>query len=330
MKNFVILLVCMLTISACNEGAFLVPIDNDGMAEVSFSIGGEYVSIDEEPLTRAISPNAKTFYAFRIFETDTISKGTRYQEIINMPYTNGLFDDITKLRVALAIGKTYVIEALIIEEREDTIFHRDGFYSSPFKNGGLFDYNYKDGAVVTNRFSSDEVVTLTDGRYIEGGINWGYQMARVDRYCGSKRIELSSNSKIEIDMKRYAFAFTYNITPPIDGVIRVKLPKFGGRVIYEVKAGDSPKTERIIYNAPFEYYNIIDGMIPKEQTIDLDVVIEWERGSEDLESYTEEKVITIKRNTNYKMNINMNGRDGESILNIDCKEEFVDESIIIN
>lgn len=307
--------------AACNE-ELLVPSNNDGMVEVSFSLGGEYVSIDEEPLTRAIAPNAKTFYAIQIYETDTIGWIRGYPETALTSYASGLFNDVTKIRTTLAVGKEYVVKALIIEEREDTIFHREGYYSSPFVSGGLFDYNYKDGIVVTNQFLFSGEID-TNSEFIAGGINWGYKMAKVDRYCGSKRIALSTNSNIEIDMKRYAFAFTYNVTPPIDGVIRVKLPSYGDRVIYEVKAGDSQKTERIIHSAPFEYKDV-------EQSLDLGIIIEWERGSRDLQSYTEEKVITIKRNTNYKMNINMNGRDGESVFNLECKEEFTDESININ
>lgn len=125
-------------------------------------------------------------------------------------------------------------------------------------------------------------------------------------------------------MDRFALSFTYNVTPPLDGTIRVKLPKFGNRVIYEVKAGSNQKTEQIIHNAPF-------SSADKNGSLDLNLIIEWERGNADLENYSKDLNITVKRKKNYNININMNDRDNESDfeLNMD-NEAFENENYDVN
>ena len=153
-------------------------------------------------------------------------------------------------------------------------------------------------------------------------------MAMVDRYCGFQRFDLSENHNININMERYACAFTYIVTPPIDGVIRVKI---GNRISYQVNAGGVNQTKKqVIYNAPIEYCSPVDYK-KTEQSCDINLFIEWERGDESLKSYTEERVINIKRKTNYNININMNSRDSESNFGFNYEtDSFTDESIDIN
>ena len=326
MKKLWILLAWAAIAAACsNEAELPSPQPSeDEMVEVSFNLAGDYVSVEETPMTRAFAENAKTLYALQIKEKIVTGSGRLEMEFIE-PYAWGLFTDIKNARISLKKDKDYIVEALVIIEREDTIFNREGHYSSPFFDGGLFDYNYTQQPTVTEQFTvSGSFCIGTDGEATMDGINTGITMAKMDRYFGTKEFKVGGGNNIAIDMDRFAFSFTYNVTPPLDGTIRVKLPKFGNRVIYEVKAGSNQKTEQIIYNAPF-------SSADKNGSLDLNLIIEWERGSADLESYSKELEISVKRKKNYNLNINMNNRDNESDfeLNMD-NEAFKDENYDVN
>ena len=325
MKKLFFLFVCAAISAACSsEMEVPSPVNpDDDMVEVSFNLGGDYVSVEETPLTRAFAENAKTLYALQIKEKIVTGSGRLEMESIE-PYAWGLFTDIKNARISLKKDKDYIVEALVIIEREDTIFNREGHYSWPFFDGGLFDYNYKEQPKITESFIVNNFSINTNCEYIISGINTGNTLAKVDRYLGTKVYKAGDGNNIAIDMDRYAFSFTYNVTPPLDVTIRVKLPKSGNSVIYEVKAGSNQKTEQIIHNAPFNRKN-------KDDSYDLGILIEWERGNASLESHSKDLNITVKRKRNYNLNINMNNRDNESgfELNMD-NEAFEGESYDVN
>lgn len=321
MKKLFFLFVCAAIAAACSsEMEVPSPVNpDDDMVEVSFNLAGDYVSVEETPMTRAFAENAKTLYALQIKEK-TMLYGAEYGE----PYAWGLFTDMRNARISLKKDMHYIVEALVIIEREDTIFCREGHYGMPFGNS-LYDNEYKKQPKIYNRFIvSDEFIIGTDGQYTSYTIGSGLQMTKMDRYFGEKYFRIDNAGAIGIDMDRFAFSFTYNVTPPLDGTIRVKLPKFGNRVIYEVKAGSNQKTEQIIHNAPFNSKN-------KDESLDLGLLIEWERGSANLERHSKDLNITVKRKKNYNININMNNRDNESDfeLNMD-NEAFKDENYDVN
>lgn len=325
MKKLFFLFVCAAIAAACSsEMEVPSPVNpDDEMVEVSFNLGGDYVSVEETPMTRAFAENAKTLYAVQIYNSVLQEGGSL--TVKGLPYAWGLFTDMRNARISLKKDVDYIVEALVLIEREDTIFNREGHYSSPFFDGGLFDYNYTQQPTVTEQFTvSSSFCIGTDGKVTMDGISTGIKMAKMDRYCGTKEFKAGGGKSIAIDMDHFAFSFTYNVTPPLDGTIRVKLSKFGNRVIYEVKAGSNQKTEQIIHNAPFKSEN-------KDDSYDLGLIIEWERGSANLERHSKELEISVKRKKNYNININMNNRDNESDfeLNMD-NEAFKDEYYDVN
>lgn len=325
MRKLFFLFVCAAIAAACSSEMEVPSPANpdDEMVEVSFNLAGDYVSVEETPMTRTFAENAKTLYAVQIYNSVLQEGGSL--AVKGLPYAWGLFTDIKNARISIKNDKDYIVEALVIIEREDTIFNREGHYSWPFFDGGLFDSNYKEQPKITECFIVNNSFSInTNYAYIMDGINTGNTFAKVDRYFGTKVFKAGGGNSIAIDMDRFAFSFTYNVTPPLDGTIRVKLPKNGNRVIYEVKAGSNQKTEQIIHNAPFRSGD-------KNGSHDLDLIIEWERGSADLESYSKDLNITVKRKKNYNININMNNRDNESDfeLNMD-NEAFKDEYYDVN
>lgn len=327
MRNLFIALSCILVLSACTNSEFENLSKENGeeligsLINVSFDFTGDYVDITETPLTsRAFAENAKTFYAIQIDEI-TYVKVMKGEEKVVKHYAYGIFSDIKNARVSLPEGE-YIFSALIIEEREDTIFSRDGHYTRPFCMGGLFDSDYLEKPIVSEEFiKTDEFgLDLIDSDFTQETINSGIKMARLDRYYGTTEVELDDEEQISIDMDRYAFAITYNVAPPIDGTIKIKAPDFG-RTFYEVEKDDNQVSQQYIYNAPLK---------EKDETYDLNIVILWERGSDELEEYKVEKTIKIERNKNYIFNIDMNSRDSEQTFDLNVNATLTDESITID
>lgn len=326
MKKLFFLFVCAAIAAACSsEMEVPSPVNpDDEMVEVSFNLGGDYVSVEETPMTRALAENAKTLYALQIKEIIVAGSG-KFEDGYETPYAWGLFTNMDNARISLKKDKDYKVEALVIIERQDTIFNREGHYGSPFAGAGLFDYNYKEQPKITERFIvSNDFIIETGGMSTMNSINTGMAMARMDRYYGIKEFKMDRENNIAIDIDRYAFSFTYNVVPPLDGTIRVKLPKYGNRVIYEVKAGSNQNTEQIIHNAPFTSKN-------KDESLDLGILVEWERGITNQESYSKDLNITVKRKKNYNININMNDRDNEADFDLNMDNEaFESESYDVN
>lgn len=329
MKKLWILLAWAAIAAACsNEAELPSPQPSeDEMVEVSFNLAGDYVSVEETPLTRAFAENAKTIYALRVF-TDTIYQGDKatptYRETKTHAY--GLFSDMKNARLSMKKGthyKRFYVEALVIQEREDTVFNKEGHYGRPFGSAYLGESGYMKAPVITDFFiMSDEFDGSLDESAIATSAHSLESFARVDRYYGCTSFTVSHEGGINISMDRYAFSFTYNITPPIDGKIQIELPNKG--VIYEVEAGNNQKEEQVIHNVPFKSAN-------KDSSYDLKMIVRWERGSAELKNYTEEKVISVKRKKNYIINVNMNSRDNETNFGIDMdKSQFADEVLNIN
>ena len=327
MKKLFFLFVCAAIAAACSsEMEVPSPINpEDEMVEVSFNLAGDYVSVEETPMTRAFAEGAETLYGIQIWNYEDRDHGD-FVETLKFQHAWGLFNDLRNARISLNKNERYNIQVLVIEEREDTIFQRDGHYGAPFGDA-LYDSQYKSEPTLTNEFiiDSNSCIGTEQGSYTAGPMFYSVSaMMRMDRYFGAKDFQVSDGGIISVDMDRYAFSFTYNVVPPLDGVIRVKLPNFDNRVIYEVKAGESQKKEQVIHNAPF---NAED----KDASKDIKVVIEWERGTPELKNYTDERTITVKRKMNYNMNINMNARDNETNFEFNMdKENFSEETFDIN
>lgn len=188
MKKLFFLFVCAAIAAACSsEMEVPSPINpDDDMVEVSFNLGGDYVSVEETPMTRAFAENAKTLYAVQIYEANIINDMYFIDTLKSESYAWGLFTDMKNARISLKKDKDYIVDALVLIEREDTIFCRDGHYGMPFGNS-LYDSEYKKQPKIYNRFIvSDEFIIGTDGQYTSYTIGSGLQMAKMDRYFGEK------------------------------------------------------------------------------------------------------------------------------------------------
>ena len=101
MKKLFFLFVCAAIAAACSsEMEVPSPVNpDDDMVEVSFNLAGDYVSVEETPMTRAFAENAKTLYAVQIYEAKIIDHIHFIDTLKSESYAWGLFTDMKNARI---------------------------------------------------------------------------------------------------------------------------------------------------------------------------------------------------------------------------------------
>ena len=292
MKKLFFLFVCAAIAAACSSEMEVPSPANpdDDMVEVSFNLAGDYVSVEETPLTRA-DEGVDVIYGVQILELMLETLRDEHTR----PYAYGLFTDLKNARISLAKGVRYRFKAFVIRADRDALHNTSGI-TDKFIRSEDHAIGYKD-YLITNNITS------------------------VDWYNADYKINVPDDGKINIDMERMSFSFTYNIVPPIDGSIKVFYKATFNddsyeKMIYEVKAGADYKTEQVLYTDP--------------RYTESNIRIQWERGNESLSGYTQDQVINIQKKKNYIINVDFTERAGENIgFNMD-EEAFTDESYNFN
>lgn len=318
MKKLWILLAWAAIAAACsNEAELPSPQPSeDEMVEVSFNLGGDYVSFEETPMTRA--DEGKTLYGIQIGSSI------------------GLFSDIRNARIKLKGNTRYDVEICVIKEREDTLKHINGGYTAPFLvmlSGTIMQPNVMNKGydiMLTNSFENydfDPDLKMYYGRVDTGRGSTRYAM--IDRYYGETTFSVSEGSNvIQVNLDRVAFAITYNIEPPVDGKILVEAKNIhGDSITHEVCANAKKEETKIIYSFPTDYPSHDKT---KDLAHELKLNVTWQRDN-GLMSHTVEKTIEIKRNNNYILNIDMNDRLQEQHFDLELEDvEMAENQITIN
>lgn len=318
MKKLFFLFVCSAIAAACSsEMEVPSPVNpDDDMVEVSFNLAGDYVSVEETPMTRA--DEGKTLYGIQIGSSI------------------GLFSDIRNARLKLKGNTRYDVEIRVIKEREDTLKHINGGYTAPFlvmESGTTIQPNLMNKGydiMLTNSFENYHFDP--DLKMYYGGVQTGRgysHYAMIDRYYGETTVSVSEGSNvIQVNLDRVAFAITYNIEPPVDGKIIVEAKNiYGNGFTHEVCANAKKEETKIIYSFPTNYPSHDET---KDLAHELKLNVTWQRDN-GLMSHTVEKTIEIKRNNNYTLNIDMNDRRQEQYFDLELEDvEMAENQITIN
>lgn len=318
MRKLFFLFVCAAIAAACSsEMEVPSPIKpDDDMVEVSFNLAGDYVSVEETPMTRAFHKDAKTLYVIQICNKSWYQLGLRPDNgcYLYPGVAYGLFTNPEKIRLKIHKGK-YEFRVLVVKEREDVFPNMNGVYSF---SGGLYDtdkYLLENGykhsvthtSTITNSFvASDTTLDLQD---------YKYTLKKFDRYYVAQEIDVKDEGPISINLVRRSFGITYNITRPLDGEISVSLDDFSlnNDFYYEPK--------QVVYD--IGKYEIVGAE-------EANLKIKWIRGNEGLKGYEEVRKLRIEKNKNYNLNVNMNDRVDENHFEFDYgKAEFSNEDINI-
>lgn len=211
MKKLWILLAWAAIAAACsNEAELPSPQPSeDEMVEVSFNLGGDYVSVEETPMTRAES--WRTLYRVEVIE---VRVGTDISDRFNpkpvyeyFPYANGILDDENKLSVNLERGKSYNFHVCVVKEKGDA----------------------KDWEI-TN-------IIKRDTEWMQASIQ-DKIFEKIEPYVGDLEMAVENNDDITIELERRAISITYNIEPPLYGEVRVMSE---GQELITVKPNEEAK-----------------------------------------------------------------------------------------
>lgn len=267
---------------------------NDGY--ITLSLGGEFISSSEKPLAsapmdfiRSTFATGKTLYAVNV-----ICSG--------QPYAYGLFDNPSKMKLAIARDNTspFIFEVTALTEEGDKLYQEGSAYAEPFlmNDGSTL-------AEVTNRFVPNKIMQFKDlkrGEAMVADREEAIARPRMDRYYAQQNYQNGGNvgKTIDIDLKRAAFGLKFNIIPPQKGTATLK---FLDRTI-SVSADDPTNySEEYIYSfADVEKASTADESSgsPYEEIIPLE--IKWTGGTNQ-QGVTKQENITAKRKTMTTLNI---------------------------
>lgn len=309
MKKLFFLFVCAAIAAACSSEMEVPSPANpdDEMVEVSFNLAGDYVSVEETPMTRA--DEGKTYYFIQVYNIIPVHVQGSHFNYYNNLYAYGTFTSLENARMMLPSGYKLTYEVLVIKELEYK------YDVCPFEVGLTGEFIYEDN--FSKQYPLANTYKITKFGSLE----------KIDRYYGKIEKKVNGPEVITIPLDRYSFSITFDVATPIDGSIVVGFSDPDeNNYIYKKKDTDSDETKSFVFNAPLD--------ADKEQdSVEVPIIIKWLRpGQEQAQGkYIVEEVINVKRNTNYNIKIDLNGRADENSFGFTMNDQsWQQEEMTIN
>jgi hypothetical protein len=184
---------------------------------ISLGFSGEITSIEDTPLTKAVSNN---LYGIQVYLMPT--NGTEYQ-----PYAYGLFDDISNITIKLLEGYKYKFACTMVTDGKSKIAHssNDG-YDFPFLLFG--EHGSGPTLIIENKLISSkyEISSIDNGSSGLAVDREVYNRPNIDRYYGAIADYIPvENSSVSIDMKRVSFGVKIIADGLTEGSLNISLDK---------------------------------------------------------------------------------------------------------
>ena len=277
--------------------------------EVSLSLGGEYLTTSESPLSRAAVSGV--VYGLNVYAKKDGS--TTYAK-----YAYGLFDDPAKLQITLRKGYQYRIECTITKDDEDKVYHESGLYAAPFMNS---DGELTQQTQLDNQFHYSSVTNLSG---LQSGVTniSATDVAnypRMYRYYGKvEDYSPASGTTVNISLKRAVFGLRFKVTPPAEGTVSIE----SWPTTFSVNSTDAAYDHASIYT-----FNQVDKAIVDGYNGDVPVTLTWLHT--DGTTKTEKKNINIKRNVMTTVTVDVSSATSEASISLteetgDLEQENVD------
>ncbi|MBO7171784.1 MAG: hypothetical protein J6V52_02370 [Bacteroidaceae bacterium] len=308
MKKLFFLFVCAAIAAACSsEMEVPSPVNpDDEMVEVSFNLAGDYVSVEETPMTRA--DEGKTYYFIQVYNIIPVHVQGSHFNYYNNLYAYGTFTSLENARMMLPSGYKLTYEVLVIKE----LGHK--YDVCPFEVGLTGEFIYDDNFSKQLPLSNTYKIT-----------NWS-PLEKIDRYYGKIEKKVNGPEVITIPLDRYSFSITFDVATPIDGSVVVGFSDPDeNNYIYKKKDTDGDETKSFIFNAPLD-------AAKEQESVEVPIIIKWLRPGQEQaqEKYIVEEVVNVKRNTNYNIKIDLNGRADENSFGFTMNDsEWAQESVTV-
>ncbi|MDY6206863.1 MAG: hypothetical protein SPI30_09005 [Prevotella sp.] len=242
---------------------------------MSISLGGEFIKVTDSLMKCAPSSNSKTLYGINVLRKKSSEKN--YTK-----YAYGLFDDPSAMQILLTEGYLYSFECTTVKGLEDSVYHANRYYASPFLHAT------KSPTLLANQFVFSTTANLT-------GIGKGHtkisesdstNYPRTDRYFGTlSDFEPASATSITINLNRAVFGLHFDILPPPDGTLSISCSP----ATITVSSSDQRYDKQFIYA-----FSQTSAASAEGYNGNITVTLEWVRGNG--ETIRQNKSVNIKRN----------------------------------
>lgn len=288
---------------------------------VSFKLGGDFLTTSEMPLARTSEKPIKKIYGINVYY-----KKSDKDEYRNYGY--GLFDNVEDMIISLITGYKYKFECTVVKEDKDKLKQTESGYQAPFLNGS---YIAEFPTPLENKFIISTIspiyfpnLKLGTSNVIDAPYNNSLSYPKLERYYGELTDYIpSSNSKINIDLKRTSFGIKFVVTPPSDGTLSIDNYDIDTHI--NISSNDTKLETEAIYT----FYYVYDCWKASNYTEKKVLYLNWNRANGATQTF--ERSITIKRNIMTTVNINITGASTDSSLGFNEEDTPMgDEKVDIN
>lgn len=292
---------------------------NPEICTVSLGLGGDYISTSETPLSKVGEAVKKKIYGINVYYKEDDESEYKH-------YAYGLFDNVEDMTISLISKYRYKFECTVVKEDGDILYCTSANeYSRPFTTL-ISDYRNIE-TCLSNKF----IVSTTSSYYL-GGLHLGtskngYSSFRdypqMDRFYGEMAGYIPSiNGKVNIDLKRTAFAIKFIVTPPSDGTLKVYNSDICN--INVSSTDDTLETESL-----YTFYDVYGCWKAENYTKDFSIILTWVRGNGATQTFG--KTITVKRNVLTTVNVSVSGSTTDASIGFNEEPTPMgDERVSIN
>lgn len=240
MKKTVLFLLALLPLMfGCSEESETLSVESEGeYITANISLGGEILSVYQEPMTKDLDDNDLT--GIQIY---TVSG-----DVEETPYAWGLFDDVSNISVKLKKGQEYVFEATSIIDCKDRIGFMEVdegmWYGHPFSKIMTNKIDISSTEHLSSLYSSE--VSLIEGTFI---------YSNVDKFYCRENLSFNGDKNIELYMNRMSFGIKVVLNNLGSGKLIIESEDMRKITINKGEDFDSIFTMPLDYNSGWDEEN---------------------------------------------------------------------------
>lgn len=277
------------------------------MKTISLKINEEIATSESPLLINVTRSEGKKLYGINVFEKK--GKSTSYSK-----YAYGLFDDPSKISIALNENCHYRFECLIVEEKEDGIYLSESGYMAPFittkENPTKLSNSFIKSSSENLALPPKDKTTITGNKQV-----WCPKL--IKQYGTLSDFTPKTSNIVSIKVKRAVFGLHLTITPPEEGTIEVK---YLDDYTATVNASDPVFDHQAIYS-----FTQTDKAIEDDYKGESHFFLNWTKTDGTIKS--EQKVVILKRNVMTNIKVSMKNPNPSSIAIEEESENMISENV---
>ncbi|MDE7411809.1 MAG: hypothetical protein K2M94_07200 [Paramuribaculum sp.] len=276
---------------------------------VTLSLGGEYVTVTEEPMSKA-QTNAKKYVGINIYCKPAGNPNSDYSH-----YAYGVFDNTDKMSISLPGEYIYKFECTSAKEADDTF--PNSVLSQPFTVNNYY------SALNLNQFvvsSSQYLCDIKSGRTLVALDSENMELRtypRMDRFYGElDNYDPSEIQSVTIPLKRTVFGIKITVEGVPDGSLTWKqkgAQSTNQSLIFS--HGSASGNSQQEYSHIYTFKSVYDCWNNANHSENFIIQFTWTRSNNFQQTF--EKEITVKRNVMSVLNVSLKGTDIAAGIGID-------------